>query len=157
MTKSDPDSHNKSRSEKIKSGIERAKAVTGKWGRPTVLELRGDLDLPTRASELRSGGFSWSQIASRLGVSRSSARRLVNLCQKEAESQTDHHINSPVPNRDVSDTRVKRIEPREAVEGDAGDAVQFLDVSTNDEVLAKMPKTFQIFSSLLTRVRDMDR
>ncbi|MHA2065507.1 MAG: hypothetical protein ACXABY_14125 [Candidatus Thorarchaeota archaeon] len=32
--------------------------------------------------------------------------------------------------------------------------VHFIDVSTNDEVLAKMPKTFQIFSDLLKHVRE---
>jgi hypothetical protein len=145
---------NEDRSKKIKRGIERAKAIRGKWGRPGVVELKGDPHLAAKASELRSEGFSWSEIASRLSISRSSARRLVSLCQKDAENQIDNDPDSPVPNRDVSDTRVEEMDRKEVVQADLVDAVQPIDVSTNDEVLAKMPKTFRIFSDLLKQVRE---
>jgi hypothetical protein len=145
---------NEDRSKKIKLGIERAKAIRGKWGRPGVVELKGDPHLAAKASELRSGGFSWSEIASRLSISRSSARRLVNLYQKDTAGQIDNHLDSTVPNRGVSDTCVEKMDRKEVVQVDLDDAVQSIDVSTNDEVLAKMPKTFQIFSDLLKQVRE---
>jgi len=154
MAQDDPNLRNTDRSKKIKSGIERAKAVRGKWGRPTVVDLKGDPQLAAKASELRTQGLSWSQIASRLDIGRSSARRLVNLYQKDVESQIDREHDSHVPNRDMSDTCVEKIDRREVAEGDAAETVQTIDTSTNDEVLAKMPKTFQIFSDLLKQVRE---
>lgn len=144
------------RSKKIKLGIERAKAIRGKWGRPGVVELKGDPHLAAKASELRSGGFSWSKIASRLSISRSSARRLVNLCQKDGDIQIDNNLDSSVPKTSASDTRAEKIDRKEVVQPDAVDAVQSIDVSTNDEVLAKMPKTFRIFSDLLRQAREAE-
>jgi hypothetical protein len=145
---------NENRSKKIKLGIERAKAIRGKWGRPGVAELKGDPHLAAKASELRTQGLSWSQIASRLDISRSSARRLVNLYQKDAAGQIDNHLDSTVPNRGVSDTCVEKTDRIEDVQTDLVDTVQSIHVSTNDEVLAKMPKTFRIFSDLLKQVRE---
>ncbi len=55
---------------------------------------------------------------------------------------------------DVSDTCVEKMDRKEVVQADLVDVVQSIDVSTNDEVLAKMPRTFQIFSDLLKQVRE---
>ena len=112
-----------------------------KPGRPTVMESRGDPKLPTRAAELRSLGLSWSQIASRLGVGRTTARRLVLLCQKDEGSQTRDDIISDVPqtNDDNPQTNDSQCVPFEIKE----------------DVLERLPKTFRIFASLVRRAREM--
>jgi hypothetical protein len=65
----------------------------------------------------------------------------------------DHDSDSPLPNRDVSDTCVAKMDRNEVIEGDAVDTVQPTDISTDNEVLTKMPKTFQILSDSLRRTR----
>ncbi len=58
---------------------------------------------------------------------------------------------SPVPNRDVSDTCIEKMERNEIIEGGAVDTVRLVDVTTKNRVLTKMPETFQIFFELLRR------
>lgn len=79
----------KTRSLRIKKGIANAKLKRGKWGRPSIIETKDDPNLAYKASEMRSKGFSWSEIASCLKIGRTTARRLVNLCQKDEDCQKE--------------------------------------------------------------------
>ncbi len=81
-------------------------------------------------------------IASRLGVGRTTARRLFSLYQKGVEGQTRLDSNVAVPENDTHNASEK---PSQCVVS-----------STGDDILGKLPKTFQIFSSLLEKVREMD-
>lgn len=112
-----------------------------KPGRPTVLERKKDPYLALRAVEMRSLGFSWSQIASRLGIGRTTARRLVLMYQKRNENQTAKNLGFSVPKQNV------------VVKEKNGS--QRVSDSKDDDMLVKLPKTFQIFSNLLERVRRM--
>lgn len=111
-----------------------------KRGRPSVLER--DPDLVSRAAELRLCGLSWSIVASRLGVGRTTARRLFSLYQKDVEGQTIEDSNVAVPENDIHKVGEK--------------PSQCTVFSIDDDILGKLPKTFQIFSSLLEKVRNMD-
>ncbi|MCK5291782.1 MAG: hypothetical protein KAR39_07180 [Thermoplasmata archaeon] len=55
--------------------------------------------------------------------------------------------------RGVSDACVEKMDWKEVAQTDLVDDVESIDVSTNDEVLAKMPKTLQISSGLPKQVR----
>lgn len=113
-----------------------------KPGRPSILEVRKDPNLAKRAAEMRFLGHSWGEIGSSLGLARSTARRLVLMYQKEIGCQSSENVHSSVPKHtDIS-----------TLEGHA----QHIESSIDDDVLRKLPKTFQIFSSLLARVREMD-
>ena len=113
-----------------------------KPGRPSILEVRKDPDLARRAAEMRFLGHSWGEIGSSLGLARSTARRLVLMYQKEIGCRTVENVKSSVPKRTIIGTG----------EGHS----QYVESNIDDDVLEKLPKTFQIFSSLLTRVREMD-
>jgi orotate phosphoribosyltransferase-like protein len=108
-------------------------------GRPSVLESKGDPNLASKAAEMRSLGLSWSQIAFKLGVGRTTARRLVLMCQKRNESQIGRSIGSTIPKH--NDT------------GMEGDSSQHVSTSIDNDILGKLPKTFQIFSMLLEEAR----
>lgn len=99
-------------------------------------------------------GLSWSRIISHLCVSRSSARRLVDTFQKNAESQIECHLDSSTPDRNDTDTCDEKRNKREAVKRDVLDAEKSNDDSTDNEVPAKMPKTFQILSDSLRQMRE---
>lgn len=77
-----------------------------------------------------------------LGLARSTARRLVLMYQKEIGCQSKATKNLAVPNTVDIGTR----------KGHS----QHPDSNIDKEVLEQMPKTFQTFSSLLSRVRDME-
>jgi len=111
-------------------------------GRPSILEVRKDPDLARRAAEMRFLGRSWGEIGSSLGLARSTARRLVLMYQKEIGCQSRETANPSVS---------KPID-----EGTRGSHSQQYGSIIDDDVLEKMPKTFQIFSSLLRKVREMD-
>ncbi len=111
-------------------------------GRPSILEVRKDPDLARRAAEMRFLGRSWGEIGSSLGLARSTARRLVLMYQKEIGCQSKATKNLAVPNTVDIGTR----------KGHG----QHPDSNIDKDVLEQMPKTFQIFSSLLARVREMD-
>ncbi|MCJ2563072.1 MAG: hypothetical protein LN417_03160 [Candidatus Thermoplasmatota archaeon] len=111
-------------------------------GRPSILEVRKDPDLARRAAEMRFLGSSWGEIGSSLGLARSTARRLALMYQKEIGCQSKATKNPAVPNTVDIGTR----------KGHS----QHLDSNIDKDVLEQMPKTFQIFSSLLSRVRDME-
>jgi hypothetical protein len=111
-------------------------------GRPSILEVRKDPDLARRAAEMRFLGHSWGEIGSSLGLARSTARRLVLMYQKEIGCQSKATKNLAVPNTiDVGTRKGYSQHP---------------DSNIDKDVLEQMPKTFQIFSSLLARVREVD-
>lgn len=112
-------------------------------GRPSILEIRKDPDLAKKAAEMRFLGHSWGEIGSSLGLSRSTARRLSLLYKKEIGCQAGEIATPSVPKR--------------AIIGIHQQHSQHSESAIDDDVLERLPKTFQIFSSLLARVRDMDR
>ena len=111
-------------------------------GRPSILEVRKDPDLARRAAELRFLGHSWGQIGSLLDLPRSTARRLSLGYQKDIGCQSSATKNPSVPNPVDIGTHRRHCQPS--------------DSSIDKDVLEQMPKTFQIFSSLLERVREID-
>jgi DNA invertase Pin-like site-specific DNA recombinase len=78
--------------QRVKAGIARERAKRAKdgqdnrWGRRPIAEARGTPDIDDRALNLRSRGASWSRIAQKLGVGRTTARR---LCQKARAKEED--------------------------------------------------------------------
>lgn len=97
MVEKNNQTENKIHSERVKEGITQARARRKKWGRPTVAEVKGDSNIAARAAEMRDFGLSWSQIASNLGVGRTTARRLVITCQKDKNVWTREDQNPSVP------------------------------------------------------------
>lgn len=65
------------------------------------------------------------------------------MYQKDIGCQTREDVESPVQ--------------KPTVIGTHEDHTQDVGLTLDDDVLERLPKTFQIFSSLLARVRDMDR
>ena len=120
----------------------RGKIKSRKPGRPSILEVRKDPDLAKKAAEMRFLGHSWGEIGSSLGLARSTARRLALLYQKDIGCQAVEKVKSSVPKRIIIDTMQ--------------DQSQYVESNIDDDILERLPKTFQIFSSLLARVRDMD-
>lgn len=111
-------------------------------GRPSILEVRRDPDLARKAAELRFFGHSWGEIASSLGLARTTARRLVLMYHKQIGCQSNENRSRPLPNsRDIGTKRRRS---------------QLSDSHIDKDVLEQMPKSFQIFSSLLERVREIE-
>ncbi|MEE9116767.1 MAG: hypothetical protein V3U09_07715 [Thermoplasmata archaeon] len=109
-------------------------------GRPSVIESLGDPHLPLKASALRSTGRSWSEIASLLGVGRTTAKRLATMYQKGNEGQIEKVSNNRIQNE--SDAGPQK-------EGD-----QWPEFSMDEGILECMPKTFRIFASLVKRAQE---
>jgi len=71
--------------ERVSAGIQTRKREAERkgqpwlWGRALTSPLRRDPTLPSRALQLREAGRSWTQTAQALEVSKTSARRLVQL------------------------------------------------------------------------------
>lgn len=126
-----------------RSNSQKSKEKRRKPGRPSIIESKGDPDLASKAAEMRFLGHSWGEIGSSLGLARSTARRLVLMYQKDIGCQAREEVKSPVQ--------------KPTVIGTHEDHTQDVGLTLDDDVLKRLPKTFQIFSSLLTRVRDMNR
>lgn len=90
-------------SRRVKAGIARARARGQKWGRPTVAE-KMDSDLTVKVFEMRAQGLPWSEVASQLDISESTARRLLRKFQGDCESRDRHNVKNTVPERNVTDT-----------------------------------------------------
>ncbi|MHA1962122.1 MAG: hypothetical protein ACW99U_18105 [Candidatus Thorarchaeota archaeon] len=112
----------------------------GRPGRPPV--TKSQADLPSRAVKLRSEGYSWSQISSILKVGRSSIRRVVLAHQNNDMSETD-----TLPDTCISIGEILDCQDEDNRTGSS---------LTDNDVLDGMPRTFQIFSSLLEKVRELD-
>lgn len=110
-------------------------------GRPTILESKGDPHLVEKAAEMRFLGCSWSQIASRLGVGKTTIRRYVLAFQKENGGQIEEEIGSRMPRNNDDDSRNKES--------------QYLSFSIREDVLEGLPKTFRKFVSLVRKAREM--
>jgi hypothetical protein len=151
MKKDDID--DKSRSLRIKEGIAKAKKTRGKWGRPSVIEIKGDPKLACKASEMRTQGLSWSEIASNLEIGRTTVRRLVCLYQKDGDNSLRIDVDGIASNRKVNCTFGENEEGEKAITENEKNLCQDNRLPSNDTVLNKMPKTFQIFNSLLEKAR----
>jgi hypothetical protein len=126
----------------VKVGFRKARSQRNlKRGRPSIITVKQDSNLATKASEMRDLGLSWSQIASRLNIGRTTARRLVNLCQNDEKDWLEKGPNRFVPKFLIDDGRKK------------GD--QLPNSSYDDEILARLPKTYQILAKLLEKAREM--
>jgi hypothetical protein len=113
-----------------------------KPGRPSILEVREDPDLAKQAAEMRRLGHSWGDVGSSLGLARSTARRLVLMYKKEIECQSRDNVLTSVPKHIDIGTPVGH--------------TQHIESFFGDDVLERLPKTFQIFYSLLAKAREMD-
>lgn len=122
-----------------KSDFQKSHKKKRKRGRPSVLESKEDPDLASKATEMRFLGLSWSQIASRLGIGRTTARRLVLAFQKSSGSQTKSDSNSSVPKTDSCHLMAE--------------VGQHFSLSLKEDILEGMPKTFRIFVSLIRKAR----
>ena len=130
---------NETRSIQIKNGIERAKSQGKKLGRPSIRDSKGDPKIAFKAAELRSQGLSWSQIASHLGIGRTTARRLVNLYLNKNSIWPSDEKNPSMPKSSVFNTSVSES--------------QHIASSIDIDILGNLPKSFQIFSSLLQQAK----
>jgi hypothetical protein len=86
-------------------------------------------------------GLSWSQIASRLGIGRTTARRLAKACQKDEKNWLEKSSKRFVP-KGIDDCKGDK-------EG------QYVASSHDNDILGRMPKTFQIFSELIEKAREI--
>ena len=142
-----------SRSFLIKEGIAKVRQRRGKWGRPSIIETKGDPEIGLKASTMRSQGLSWSEIASNLKIGKTTARRLVILYQKGGDEQKEIDSDSTGCNRKVICTFGENEDEQEAKSETSKNQIQDNRFPSNDDVLNKMPKTFQIFNSLLEKAR----
>lgn len=104
MEDPDLDPEETTHSNRVKKGIARARARGKRWGRPTVAEKKGDPDLAVKALELRAQGLPWSEVAMRLDISESTARRLLSTSQGDYESRDSYSVKKSVSKRLVFDT-----------------------------------------------------
>jgi hypothetical protein len=142
--------NDKSRSAKIKEGIERAKSRRGRWGRPSIMESMGDPELPQKAREMRSQGLSWSEIAINLKIGKTTARRLVNACQKDEGVYRGKEAEC---NRDVSGTVFGSGREQMSHMSAPIVPVQYSQYPSDNRDHIMLPKTYQIFSLLLKEAR----
>ena len=152
MKKDDVD--DRSRSLRIKEGIVKARLNRGRWGRPSISETKGDPKIALKAAQMRSQGLSWSEIASILNVGRTTARRLVNLYQKDGDSQTNIDTEKIDSNTNVKGTFSENKDDQGTDPDIADNQGQYPQLASNDDVLSRLPKTFQIFNTLLERARE---
>ncbi|MHA1962573.1 MAG: hypothetical protein ACW99U_20465 [Candidatus Thorarchaeota archaeon] len=94
-------------------------------GRPPVTQSLCDPHLPLKAAVLRNTGRSWSEIASIIGVGRTTAKRLATMYQKKKDD-TKHEVEDN----------------------------QWPELSTEEGILDCLPKTFKVFISLVKRARE---
>jgi hypothetical protein len=143
MANEEDANQNKNHSKKIRDGLERAKAKGKKLGRPSIFKSKNDSQIALKAAELRSQGLSWSQIASRLGIGRTTARRLVALYLNDTSVNFKKEADSSMP----ITNEVDMPESRNPI------IISSIDV----DILGRLPKSFQIFSKLLEKANDERR
>jgi len=66
---------------------ERRPVRNPKGGRPRIEEQLGDPTLAPKAQGLRAKGLSWSKIAERLGIGRTTVRRLCQKCPNRSSGE----------------------------------------------------------------------
>lgn len=147
------DKEEDTRSLRIKQGIAKARASRRKWGRPSIMESKGDPELALKATALHSQGLTWSEIASNLEIGKTTARRLVRQNQRERYHPLGNDANNIATNRTVTCDLGENEDEQEVKDDTSIYQPQGNQLSLHDEVLNKMPKTFQILNSLLERAR----
>lgn len=110
-------------------------------GRPTIFETKGDPFLVEKGTEMRLLGYSWSRIASELGVGKTTIRRYVRAYQKEKGSQMRGEVARGMPKTSDNRSGINRN--------------QCLSFQVKENVLDGLPKSFRIFLSLVRRAREM--
>ena len=144
---------------------ERRRVRNPKGGRPRIEEQLGDPMLALKAQDLRGKGLSWTKIAARLGIGRSTAR---TLCLKSAHAQVGEFPRLEDDDASRDDAQFRN--SSETVSGssqeeveDAESKLSRRDLSpsgradgnprTGDEEDEGLPRTFRLFSTLLERAR----
>ena len=121
-------------------------------GRPTIQEQLGDSLLAEKAKAYRASGCSWSEVARRLKVGRSTARRLA-LCQNAhggAEGTIAEESGSRTsPGRDAFRNGTSNVpEAPQDERRDPDVPAAQAGVSEEDVVL---PESFRLFRMILRR------
>ena len=134
-------------------------------GRPRIQEQLGDPMLATKARDLRAKGFSWSKIAERLGIGRSTAR---TLCLNPSDAQASEFSRLEGDDTCRGNDRFRNSSETffESAQEESKDAESELngqvppshggvdeDPKTGSDVYQVLPKTFRLFSVLLQRAR----
>ena len=144
---------------------ERRRVRNPKGGRPRIEEQLGDPMLALKAQGLRGKGLSWSKIADRLGIGRSTAR---TLCLKSAHAQVGESPRSEEDDASRDDAQFRN--SSETVLGYSQEEVEDAETKLTrrnlspsgkavdnprkgDEEDEGLPRTFQLFSVLLERAR----
>lgn len=102
---------------------------------------------------MRSQGLSWSAIASNLKIGKTTARRLIIQYQEDGDEKKEIDPDKAGCNRKVNRTSGENEDEQEAKTETSITQPQDDRFPSNDDVLNKMPKTFQIFNSLLEKAR----
>ena len=136
-----------------------------KGGRPSIQEQLGDPMLATKALELRTEGLSWTKIAGRLGIGRSTARKLCldsgdvqaveisHLKEDDASSGKTLIRNSSetVFGSRQQETLTAESKPDAQVPRTSGGTGK--NPTADEEECQGLPRTFRLFSMLLHRAR----
>lgn len=134
-------------------------------GRPTIEETRGDPLLAEKARALRDAGLSWSQVAERLGVGRTTARRLCLYSRNRSgtDSAGGDDLSAPNPGRRFRNgSEIVPIPEHSNHDGGAGSGLEGSDApgSKDGTELPQetpageaegLPQTFQLFARLLRK------
>lgn len=141
MAKSDYADEKEQIFEPIKNGIGKLNIQKEKRGRPTLIKSKGDPLIVSKAVKLREQGLSWSEIGLKLQISRSSARRLVLLYQKDEK----------VYQNEVQDQLIQNYQTDKKHENKGSDD----DLLLEDEIFENLPYLYQKFIQLLRQSREM--
>ena len=114
------------------------------------MERTGDPSLPEKASTLREQGLSWSQIAAKLGIGRTTARRLCRNQPAAAGGDIDRSSVDEDVSSEPSFQNGAQTVPLPAHEAAA--AARGASATPSDmEEGGHLPETFRIFASLLRK------
>ncbi len=136
--KNDEDTH-EIRSKRIKEGIERSRASGRKPGRPSIKDMKRKAKIGAEALELRQQGQSWTQIAKHFDCGKTTVRRLVKEEMEKIEPSPTSENNPSMPKPIVIDF--------------SRTSVQSTDLPVQEDVLIKLPKSFQLFIYLLEKAK----
>ena len=134
-------------------------------GRPRIQEQLGDPMLAIKARDLRIRGLSWSKIAERLGIGRSTARM---LCLNSGDAQASELSSLEEDDASLGNARFRN--SSETVFGSRQEGTKDAESKPDGQVpppsdgtdenptaggkeYQGLPRTFRLFSMLLQRAR----